>query len=114
MIPAQFNPKDVEQKWYDYWMKNNYFHSTPDHRTPYTIVIPPPNVTGVLHMGHMLNNTIQDVLIRRARLKGLNACWVPVITSYSIHYTKLYEPEQLLRLMQLQNRYNLHKMAPEL
>lgn len=77
MIPSQFNPKEVEQKWYDYWMKNNYFHSTPDHRTPYTIVIPPPNVTGVLHMGHMLNNTIQDVLIRRARLKGFNACWVP-------------------------------------
>ncbi|WP_445722269.1 valine--tRNA ligase [Flavobacterium sp.] len=77
MIPAQFNPKDVEQKWYDYWMKNKYFHSTPDERTPYTIVIPPPNVTGVLHMGHMLNNTIQDVLIRRARLKGFNACWVP-------------------------------------
>lgn len=76
MIPAQFNPKDVEQKWYDFWMKNNYFHSKPDHRTPYTIVIPPPNVTGVLHMGHMLNNTIQDVLIRRARLKGFNACWV--------------------------------------
>jgi valyl-tRNA synthetase len=77
MIPAQFDAKFVEQKWYDYWMKNNYFHSTPDHRTPYTIVIPPPNVTGVLHMGHMLNNTIQDVLIRRARLKGFNACWVP-------------------------------------
>jgi valyl-tRNA synthetase len=77
MIPAQFNPKEVEQKWYDYWMQNKYFHSTPDHRTPYTIVIPPPNVTGVLHMGHMLNNTIQDVLIRRARLKGFNACWVP-------------------------------------
>ena len=77
MIPAQFNPKEVEQKWYDYWMKNNYFHSKPDNRTPYTIVIPPPNVTGVLHMGHMLNNTIQDVLIRRARLKGFNACWVP-------------------------------------
>lgn len=76
-IPAQFNPKEVEKKWYDYWMKNNYFHSTPDHREPYTIVIPPPNVTGVLHMGHMLNNTIQDVLIRRARLKGFNACWVP-------------------------------------
>ncbi|NHN28159.1 valine--tRNA ligase [Flavobacterium jejuense] len=76
-IPAQFNPKDVEQKWYDYWMKNKYFHSKPDNRTPYTIVIPPPNVTGVLHMGHMLNNTIQDVLIRRARLKGFNACWVP-------------------------------------
>ena len=77
MIPAQFNAKEVEQKWYDYWMKNKYFHSKPDHRTPYTIVIPPPNVTGVLHMGHMLNNTIQDVLIRRARLKGFNACWVP-------------------------------------
>ena len=77
MIPAQFDAKSVEQKWYEYWMKNNYFHSTPDHRTPYTIVIPPPNVTGVLHMGHMLNNTIQDVLIRRARLKGFNACWVP-------------------------------------
>ena len=77
MIPAQFDAKSVEKKWYEYWMKHNYFHSTPDHRTPYTIVIPPPNVTGVLHMGHMLNNTIQDVLIRRARLKGLNACWVP-------------------------------------
>ena len=76
-IPSQFDAKTIEDKWYDYWMKNNYFHSTPDHRTPYTIVIPPPNVTGVLHMGHMLNNTIQDVLIRRARLKGFNACWVP-------------------------------------
>ncbi len=77
MIPAQFNAASTEKKWYDYWMKNDYFSSTPDHRTPYTIVIPPPNVTGVLHMGHMLNNTIQDVLIRRARLKGFNACWVP-------------------------------------
>ncbi|RKS19247.1 valyl-tRNA synthetase [Flavobacterium endophyticum] len=76
-IPAQFDAKSVEQKWYGYWMENNYFHSQPDHRTPYTITIPPPNVTGVLHMGHMLNNTIQDVLIRRARLKGFNACWVP-------------------------------------
>jgi valyl-tRNA synthetase len=76
-IPAQFDAKTIENKWYDYWMKNKYFHSEPDHRTPYTIVIPPPNVTGVLHMGHMLNNTIQDVLIRRARLKGFNACWVP-------------------------------------
>ncbi len=76
-IPAKFDAKTIETKWYDYWMKNNYFHSVPDHRTPYTIVIPPPNVTGVLHMGHMLNNTIQDVLIRRARLKGFNACWVP-------------------------------------
>ena len=76
-IPAQFDAKTIENKWYAYWMKNNYFHSEPDHRTPYTIVIPPPNVTGILHMGHMLNNTIQDVLIRRARLKGFNACWVP-------------------------------------
>jgi valyl-tRNA synthetase len=77
MIPAQFNAAAVEKKWYDYWMKNDYFHSKPDNRIPYTITIPPPNVTGVLHMGHMLNNTIQDVLIRRARLKGFNACWVP-------------------------------------
>ncbi len=76
-IPTHFDAKTIEDKWYAYWMKNNYFHSEPDHRTPYTIVIPPPNVTGVLHMGHMLNNTIQDVLIRRARLKGFNACWVP-------------------------------------
>jgi valyl-tRNA synthetase len=76
-LATKYNPQDVEKKWYDYWMKNNYFHSTPNEKEPYTIVIPPPNVTGVLHMGHMLNNTIQDVLIRRARLKGYNACWVP-------------------------------------
>ncbi|SDR96008.1 valyl-tRNA synthetase [Formosa sp. Hel1_31_208] len=76
-IPSKYSAQDVENKWYDYWMVNKYFHSTPDEREPYTIVIPPPNVTGVLHMGHMLNNTIQDVLIRRARLKGKNACWVP-------------------------------------
>ena len=76
-IPTKYLASDVESKWYDYWMKHNYFHSTPDDREPYTIVIPPPNVTGVLHMGHMLNNTIQDVLIRRARLQGKNACWVP-------------------------------------
>lgn len=76
-IPSKYDASKVEDKWYSYWMKNNYFHSTPDDREPYTIVIPPPNVTGVLHMGHMLNNTIQDVLIRRARLQGKNACWVP-------------------------------------
>jgi len=74
---SKYDASQVENKWYDYWMKNNYFHSTPDNREPYTIVIPPPNVTGILHMGHMLNNTIQDVLIRRARLQGKNACWVP-------------------------------------
>ncbi len=76
-IPATYNASTVEDKWYSYWMEHNYFHSTPDEREPYTIVIPPPNVTGVLHMGHMLNNTIQDVLIRRARMQGKNACWVP-------------------------------------
>ncbi|WP_194765802.1 valine--tRNA ligase [Tamlana sp. I1] len=76
-IPSQYDASQVESKWYNYWMKHNYFHSEPDEREPYTIVIPPPNVTGVLHMGHMLNNTIQDVLIRRARLLGKNACWVP-------------------------------------
>ena len=76
-IPSKYDASKVEDKWYDYWIQHNYFHSTPDEREPYTIVIPPPNVTGVLHMGHMLNNTIQDVLIRRARLLGKNACWVP-------------------------------------
>ncbi len=76
-IPSQYDANKVEDKWYDYWMKHGYFNSVPDQREPYTIVIPPPNVTGVLHMGHMLNNTLQDVLIRRARLKGYNACWVP-------------------------------------
>ena len=76
-IPSKYNTLAVENKWYDYWMANKYFHSVPDSREPYTIVIPPPNVTGILHMGHMLNNTIQDVLVRRARLQGKNACWVP-------------------------------------
>lgn len=76
-IPTKYNPNNVEDKWYSYWLENNYFNSTPDERESYTIVIPPPNVTGVLHMGHMLNNTIQDVLIRRARMLGYNACWVP-------------------------------------
>lgn len=76
-IASLYNANEVEQKWYQHWMDNNYFHSEVDDREPYTIVIPPPNVTGVLHMGHMLNNTIQDVLIRRARLQGKNACWVP-------------------------------------
>ena len=76
-IPSKYEPQKVENHWYDYWMKHNYFHSTPDNREPYSIVIPPPNVTGILHMGHMLNNTIQDVLIRKARLMGKNACWVP-------------------------------------
>lgn len=76
-LEAKYNAKQIEDKWYSYWMKNRYFHSEVDERTPYTIVIPPPNVTGVLHMGHMLNNTLQDVLIRRARLQGFNACWVP-------------------------------------
>jgi len=76
-IQKKYDPSQIEDKWYQYWMENNYFHSEPDEREAYTIVIPPPNVTGVLHMGHMLNNTIQDVLIRRARLQGYNACWVP-------------------------------------
>lgn len=76
-IAKTYNPKEAEDKWYSYWMENGFFRSTPDEREPYTIVMPPPNVTGVLHMGHMLNNTIQDVLIRRARMQGKNACWVP-------------------------------------
>ena len=76
-LEAKYNPSSVEGKWYQYWMKYKLFHSKPDNRKSYTIVMPPPNVTGVLHMGHMLNNTIQDILIRRARMKGFNACWAP-------------------------------------
>ena len=76
-LSAKYDPKQVEDKWYRYWEEHKCFHSEPDEREPYTIVIPPPNVTGVLHMGHMLNNTIQDVLVRRARMQGKNACWVP-------------------------------------
>ncbi len=76
-ISAKYNPAEVEDKWYAYWLKHKFFHSEPDEREPYTIVIPPPNVTGVLHMGHMMNNTIQDVLTRKARMEGKNACWVP-------------------------------------
>lgn len=74
---AQYSPAAIEKKWYQYWMENGFFHSEPDEREPYTIVIPPPNVTGILHMGHMLNNTVQDILVRRARMIGKNACWVP-------------------------------------
>ena len=76
-LASKYDPKEVESKWYQYWLDNKLFSSKPDEREPYTIVIPPPNVTGVLHMGHMLNNTIQDILVRRARMEGKNACWVP-------------------------------------
>lgn len=76
-ISSKYNPGNIEDKWYKFWMDNGFFHSEPDEREPFTIVIPPPNVTGVLHMGHMLNNTIQDVLVRKARMEGKNACWVP-------------------------------------
>ena len=83
-IPSKYNATKAENHWYNYWLEHKYFDSVPDHREPYTIVIPPPNVTGVLHMGHMLNNTIQDVLTRRARLMGKNACWVPGMDHASI------------------------------
>jgi valyl-tRNA synthetase len=76
-VPKTYDPRSAEEKWYKHWLEKKYFYSTPDEREPYTVVIPPPNVTGVLHMGHMLNNTIQDVLVRRARMLGKNACWVP-------------------------------------
>lgn len=76
-IAPKYNPAEIENKWYSHWMEKGYFKSEPDDRPAYTVVIPPPNVTGVLHMGHMLNNTIQDILVRRARMKGFNALWVP-------------------------------------
>jgi len=77
VLSTKYSPQEIEDKWYKYWLEKDYFSSKPNEKTPYTIVIPPPNVTGVLHMGHMLNNTIQDVLIRKARMSGFNACWVP-------------------------------------
>jgi len=76
-LSKTYESSKAEEKWYKHWLEKKYFHSTPDHREPYTVVIPPPNVTGVLHMGHMLNNTIQDVLVRKARMEGKNACWIP-------------------------------------
>ena len=76
-IVKNFDAKNLESKWYKFWIENKYFQSSPNKKEPYTIVIPPPNVTGILHMGHMLNNTIQDILVRKARLQGFNACWVP-------------------------------------
>lgn len=76
-LASKYDPQAVESKWYQSWLDHKMFSSKPDGREPYTIVIPPPNVTGVLHMGHMLNNTIQDILVRRARMEGKNACWVP-------------------------------------
>ncbi|MEY2925164.1 MAG: hypothetical protein RLZZ337_1714, partial [Bacteroidota bacterium] len=76
-ISAKYSPEGIEDKWYEAWMANDLFKSVPNDKPAYTIVIPPPNVTGILHMGHMLNNTIQDILVRRARMNGYNACWVP-------------------------------------
>ena len=76
-ISKKYNPKEIENKWYEHWLSKEYFYSSPNDKEAYTIVIPPPNVTGVLHMGHMLNNTLQDIIIRRARMKGFNTCWVP-------------------------------------
>ena len=76
-VRKTYDPAGIEQKWYEHWQQAGYFHSEPDDRDPFTIVIPPPNVTGMLHMGHVLNNTLQDVFVRRARMQGFNACWVP-------------------------------------
>ncbi|HZG26602.1 MAG TPA: class I tRNA ligase family protein, partial [Chitinophagaceae bacterium] len=76
-LSKNYSPASIEEKWYRHWLDKEYFNSTPDHRKPFTVVIPPPNVTGVLHMGHTLNETVQDILVRKARMSGFNACWVP-------------------------------------
>ena len=89
-IPSKYDPSRVEDKWYKYWMENKFFHSEPDEREPYTMVIPPPNVTGVLHMGHMLNNTIQDILVRRARMMGKNACWLDALRPIRRYYVRVF------------------------
>ena len=94
-LSKTYNPSETEKKWYDYWLKNRYFASQPDDKEPYTIVIPPPNVTGILHMGHMLNNTIQDILVRKARMQGYNACWVP---GTDLH--QLLQKQKLLKAYQ--------------
>ena len=109
-LSKNFDHQSAEQKWYQHWLDKNYFHSEPDDREPYTIVIPPPNVTGVLHMGHCLNNTIQDILIRRARMQGKNACWVPgtdhasiateaKVVNMPVSYTHLRAHETVLDLV---------------
>lgn len=111
-LSKNFNHREAEAKWYTHWIEKNYFSSVPDEREPYTIVIPPPNVTGVLHMGHCLNNTIQDVLIRHARMSGKNACWVPGTDHASIateakvvqmlrekrHYKIIAEPRRISKI----------------
>ena len=84
LLDKKYSPSELEDRWYNHWLEKGYFDSKPDEREPYTIVIPPPNVTGLLHMGHMLNNTLQDVMIRRARMLGYNACWVPGLDHASI------------------------------
>lgn len=112
-IADKYSPQEIEQKWYDYWIDNRLFHSEPDGREPYTIVIPPPNVTGMLHMGHMLNNTLQDVLIRRARMSGKNACWVPGMDHASIAteakvVAMLHERASRSRRFRARNSSNTH------
>ena len=96
-LDTRYAPQAIEEKWYKHWLEQNYFRSLPDERKPYTIVIPPPNVTGVLHMGHILNNTIQDVLIRHARMQGLNNCSVPVTDPGSIAQRR-FNPRTIHRL----------------
>ena len=93
-LSAKYNPSVTEDKWYAYWLEHKFFHSEPDGREPYTIVIPPPNVTGILHMGHVLNNTLNDVLIRKARMDGKNACWIPG-TDHAINKEDLTREEFL-------------------
>ena len=89
-IASKYNPIEVEDKWYEYWLENGFFHSTPDDREPYTIVIPPPNVTGVLHMGHMLNNTIQDILVRRATGIELALLWMKYAPKVYLKFLQTY------------------------
>ena len=101
-IPKQYHPKEIEDKWYKYWQEKGYFHSQPDNRKPFSIVIPPPNVTGVLHMGHALNNILQDVVIRYKKLTGNNTCWVPGtdhggIATQNVVEKEIYKKEGLTR-----------------
>lgn len=107
-LSKNFEPHQVEEKWYQHWLDKNYFHSTPDDRTPYTIVIPPPNVTGVLHMGHTLNETVQDVLIRKARMSGFNACWVP-----GSDHASIATEAKVVQLLQTEKGISKHQLSRE-
>ena len=106
-LSKNFEPQAVEEKWYSHWMSNGYFNSTPDNRPPFTVVIPPPNVTGVLHMGHTLNETVQDILVRKARMSGFNACWVP-----GSDHASIATEAKVVQMLEKEKGIDKHRTVP--